>query len=217
MGRLGRTRSFKRLDRHQRPAHGERCAARVDETEGIETVIHAVIETGRHCVALDDFDRLHSFGMARNKLRHFLRIGFVCLGVGLRRNQSIEKALRGVDRKYREIDHRRPPFFAIGQPKQKSQATDSVGSVGHIGIAAGQREAADDTHAASSEDSGLREARSLTVALEKTADAHALGMIAAETRIDSVDLLKCVGEPRRRQRIWSERSRNAQENNADAA
>ena len=49
-------------------------------------------------------------------------------------------------------------------------------------------------------------------------------MIAAETRIDSVDLLKCVGEPRRRQRIWSERtaqiekcSRNAQKNNANAA
>src|SRR5258705_451677 len=144
------------------------------------------------------------------------------------RDQPIEKvvlvSLRRPDRKQGEIDHRRPPFLAIGQPKQKSQATDRVGGVGSIGIAAGQREAADDRHATSYEDGGLREARSLAVALEKTADAHALGMIAAETGMNSVDPLKSVGEPRRRQCVWREQttqiekcSRNAQKNNANAA
>jgi len=47
-------------------------------------------------------------------------------------------------------------------------------------------------HTASSEDCGLREARSLTIALEETAEAHTLGKIAMETGMDSVDPLKCV-------------------------
>ena len=79
-------------------------------------------------------------------------------------------------------------------------------------------------HTASSEDCVLREARSLTIALEETAEAHALGMIAMETGMDSVDPLKCVGGPRRRQCVWSEptaqiekNSHNAQKNNANAA
>ena len=144
--------------------------------------------------------------------------------VGLRCNHSVEKGLRCVDRKYGKIDHRRPPFFAIGQRKLKSQAADGVRCVGLKRIAAGQREAADDGDAAHLENSGLREARSLAVALEKSADAQSLGMIEAEPGMDSVDSLKFVGEPRRRQFVWREPaaqiqecSSNAQKKNANAA
>src|SRR5260370_14123424 len=66
--------------------------------------------------------------------------------------------------------------------------------MGNIGIAAAEREAADDRHAAGPEQSGLREARSLTIAIEKTSDAHAFGMIATETGVDSKDLFKTVDE-----------------------
>ena len=126
------------------------------------------------------------------------------VGVGLRSNQVVVKGLRGVERKYRTIDHRRPPLFAIAQPKQKSQATDRVGGVANIGIAAAEREAADDRHAAGLEHSGFREARSLAIAIEKTADAHAFGMIAAEPGLDSEDLFKTVDEPDRCQFMRTE-------------
>ena len=116
--------------------------------------------------------------------------------VGLRSNQIVVKSPRGVEQEYRTIDHRRPPFFDIAQPKLKSQATDRVGSVGNIGIAAAERKAADDRHASGLEHNSLRKARSLAVAIEKTCDAHAFGMIATETGMESVDFLKTVDEPR---------------------
>ena len=70
------------------------------------------------------------------------------------------------------------------------------GSVGNIGIAAAERKAADDRRASGLEHNGLRKARSLAVAIEKTCDAHAFGMIATETGMESVDFLKTVDEPR---------------------
>jgi hypothetical protein len=175
-------------------------------------------------MAFDDFAGLHGFGMARQERRHFFRIRFMCIGVGLRRNQIVVKSLRSVERKYRQINHCRSPFLAIGQTKQKSQATDLVGRVGNIRIAAPERKAADDRHAAGLEDNGFREARSLAVAIEKTADANAFGMIAAKTGVDSVDSLKTGDEPRRRKFMRTEPtaqiekcSRNAEKNNANAA
>jgi hypothetical protein len=169
--------------RHHRPSNRRRDVGRVDETERIEAVESAVVETGRHFLALDDFCRPHRFGMAGQERRDFFRIGFMRVGVGFRGNQVVVRGLRGVDRKYRTIDYRRPPLLAIGQPKQKSQATDRVGSIANIGIAAAEREAADDRRAAGLEQSGLREARSLATAIERAADAHAFGMIAAERRV----------------------------------
>src|SRR5271154_6439374 len=155
--------------------------------------------------------------MARGKCRHFFWIGFASLGVGLRRNQIVVEVLRRLERKYRQIDHRRPPLFAIREPEQKPQAADHGRRVGNTWIAAAKREPPAHGHAPRSEDDGLREPRSLTVALEITADADAFGMIAAETGIDSVGPLKRVDEPRGRQRVWTEpaaqiekSSRNAQ-------
>jgi len=69
-------------------------------------------------MALDDFRRPRKFGMAGHERRHFFRIGFMRVGVGLRSNQVVVKGLRAVERKYRTIDHRRPPLFAIRQPEQ---------------------------------------------------------------------------------------------------
>jgi len=57
-------------------------------------------------------------------------------------------------------------------------------------IAAAKREAADDRHAADPEHGGLREGCSLAIAIEKTAHAHAFGMIAAEPGVYSEDLFK---------------------------
>jgi hypothetical protein len=147
-------------------------------------------------MALDDFCRLHKFGMAGHERRDFFWIGFTRVWVGLRSDQIVVKSLRGIERKYRTIDHRRSPFFAIAQPKLKSHATDRVGSVANIGIAAAERKAADDRHAPGLEHNGLRKARSLAVAIEKTCDAHAFGMIATETGMETVDFLKTVDEPR---------------------
>jgi hypothetical protein len=106
------------------------------------------------------------------------------VGVGLRSNQALVKGLRGVERKYRTIDHRRPPLFAIAQPKQKPQATDRIGSIASIRIATADREVADDRHTACPEQKGLREARSTAIAIEETSDAHAFRMIATETGVD---------------------------------
>src|ERR1700680_3545716 len=132
--------------------------------------------------------------MAREKCLHFLRIGFMRLGIGLRGNQVVEESLRSLERKHGEIDHRGPPLLAIRLPKQKPQAANQIGGIGNIRVAATKREAPDDRHAAGLEHDGLREASALAVTLEKTADANALGMIAAKTGIDPIDALKAIDE-----------------------
>ena len=106
-------------------------------------------------VALDDTYRLHGFGMARGKCRHFFRIGFACLGVGLRRNEVVVEILRGIERKYRQADHRGPPLFAIGQPEQKPETPDQSSARRQHQDRRRQREPPDDWHASRSEDYGL--------------------------------------------------------------
>ena len=71
---------------------------------------------------------------------------------------------------------------------------------------AGEREAADDTHAARREDSSLGQRHALTVALEAACDADPLGMVAPEARMDTVHLLKPVDKPCLAEASWREPS-----------
>jgi hypothetical protein len=148
-------------------------------------------------MTLNDFYRLQEFAMAGRERRHFCRIGFMRVGIGRRCNQVVVKSLRGIERKYRKIDYSRPPSFTVGQRKLKSQAADRVGRIGDVGIAAAERKAPDHRHAPAPEHNGLRKPRSPPVAIEKSPDAHAFGVIATETGVDSVDPLKTVDEPPR--------------------
>jgi len=65
-----------------------------------------------------------------------------------------------------------------------------------MGLAAGEREAADDGHAAGREHDGLGQTRPLSIAFEVAGDAEALGMVAPEAGMDAVHLLEPVDEPR---------------------
>ena len=69
---------------------------------------------------------------------------------------------------------------------------------------AAERKAADHRDAAGPEHGRLREACSLTIAIEKTVHAHAFGMIAAEPGVYSEDLFKTVDEPDRCQFMRTE-------------
>src|SRR5580704_2447975 len=161
--------------------------------------------------------------MAGGKRRHFFWIGFASLGVRLGCNQLVVEILRSLERKYRQVDHRRPPLFAIGEPEQKPQAADHIRPVGSIWIAAAKREPPGHGYASRLKEDGLGEPRSSAVALEITADADAFGMIAPKTGMDSAGSLKCIDESRGRQRIRAEPaaqiekcSCNAQDNNCNA-
>src|ERR1700685_1223753 len=83
IGGWSRVCRLKRIDRRHRPSNRGRDVVRVYETECIEAVESAVVETGRRLPALHDFYRLHKFGMARRERRYFLRIGFMRVGIGL--------------------------------------------------------------------------------------------------------------------------------------
>ena len=74
-----------------------------------------------------------------------------------------------------------------------------IGRVGGVGVAAAQGEATDNRNAPRPEYDRFREAHALAVALKKTADGDALGMIAAKPGVNSLDPLKTVDETRRRQ------------------
>ncbi len=150
------------------------------------------------------FSASHGFGMACEKRLHFGRIGLARFGVGLRREQLLVKGLGGADRKYRQVDHRGSPQFAVGQGKLQPQAAHRVRLVGRIGLSAPQGEAADHGHAPRSKDGRFRETDAVPIALEEPGNAHPLGMVATEAGVDSIDLLETVGEPRGRQLIRSE-------------
>jgi len=110
-------------------ARGSTCRPR-RRTEGIETSYMLLSKPRRHRMDSDDFVACHSFGVAREKRRHFSRSG-LCSWVRLRRQPICRKSPAGCDRKDREIDHRSPPFFAIRAAKQKVPSHDRVGSVGN--------------------------------------------------------------------------------------
>jgi hypothetical protein len=183
----------------ERPAHVGGRAVRVDESKRIETVVGGVVETGRPRIALDDCERPYGFRVAREERRPFRRIGLMRVGIALRCYQVIVKGLRILEREHRQIDHRGPPLFAVGQRKLKPQAADGAQIVGGVGVADAQGKAADHWHAAALEDDSLREARPLPVAFEKSSNAYAFRVIATETRVDAVHPLKLIDEPRRRQ------------------
>src|SRR4029077_1716923 len=86
----------------------------------------------------------------------------------------------------------------------KPQAADGAQLVSGVGIAAAQRKAADHRHPAAPEDDSLREARPLSVAIEKSSNAYAFRVIATETRVDAAHPLKLIDEPRRRQFLGAE-------------
>jgi hypothetical protein len=100
------------------------------------------------------------------------------------------------DRKDRDVVHARAPLLRIARSEAERHTAHRLRAVGHIGLAAGQRETADDGDAAGLEDDGLGKANALAVALEVTRDADAFGMVASEAGIDAVDLLKGIDYPR---------------------
>ena len=76
-------------------------------------------------------------------------------------------------------------------------ASTAVGPSATCGLAAGEREAAGDGHAAGREHGGLGQPHALAIALEAAGDADALGMVAPEARMGAaVHLLEPVDETR---------------------
>ena len=65
-----------------------------------------------------------------------------------------------------------------------------------MGVAAGEREAASDGHAAGREHAGLGQTHALAIAVEAAGDADALGMVAPEAGMNAVHLLEPVDETR---------------------
>ena len=66
-----------------------------------------------------------------------------------------------------------------------------------MGVAAGEREAAGDGHAAGREHAGLGQTHALAIAVEVAGDADALGMVTPEARMGAaVHLLEPVDETR---------------------
>jgi hypothetical protein len=94
--------------------------------------------------------------------------------------------------------------LTIGEGELQSQAPDRVRRVADIGLAAPQREAPDHRHPPGSKDDGLREKDSAPVAFEDPRHAHALGVVATEAGVESIDVLERIGEPRGRQIMGSE-------------
>ena len=130
--------------------------------------------------------------------------GLPVLGVRLGRKHVFVKGFGRAEREHRQMDHRGSPQLAVRQGELEPQAAHGGRRVGRVGLAAPQREAAENRHTAGLEDTRFREPNAVSVALEETGDANALGMIATETGVDTADFLETVGEPRGRQRIRGE-------------
>src|SRR4029077_8540791 len=65
-----------------------------------------------------------------------------------------------------------------------------------MGMAASERDTADDGRAAGPEHGGLGQTHALTIALEAAGDADALGMVTPEARVDAAaHLLEPVDHP----------------------
>src|SRR5581483_9924794 len=148
----------------------------------------SVLETGRYRMALNDLECLTSLRIAGEKRGHFFWIGLARLRVGPRSNQEVIETLRIFREEYRETGHRSPPLLAVGQLKQKSQAPNLIRCIRTVWVTATKRETAGHLSSAGSEDSRFRQTRALAVALEKTTDSHALGVIATETGMHSIHL-----------------------------
>src|ERR1700681_4529156 len=115
-------------------------------------------------------------------------------GVGLRRKDQLMKSLGRSYWKHRQIDHRGSPQFAVGQGKLQPQAAHRIRRVGHIGLPSAKRKAAEHWHAPWLKDDRFRETDPVSVAFEEAGHSHALGMIAPEAGVDSVDFLETVNE-----------------------
>src|ERR1700730_10469148 len=68
------------------------------------------------------------------------------------------------------VVHARAPLLRIARSEAERHTAHRLRAVDHIGLAAGQRETADDGHTAGLEDDGLGKARALAVALEVSRD-----------------------------------------------
>src|ERR1700674_3431136 len=93
----------KRLHRDRRPADRNRVARGIDETECVEAVVGAVVETRRHRMASDDLHRTSGCRIFRKKLFHFDWIRFSRRRVSLKGDQLIAEGLRRVYHEYRNV------------------------------------------------------------------------------------------------------------------
>ena len=84
--------------------------------------------------------------------------------------------------------------WPAGGRKLRAIAQHGRRPVGDMGIAAGEREATDDGHAAGREHVGLGETHALAIAVEAACDADPLGVVAPEARMDAVHLLEPVDQ-----------------------
>src|SRR5215510_16231181 len=132
--------------------------------------------------------------MAGEKRLHLGRVGLARAGVRPEREELLVKSFGRAKREHRQMDHRGSPQLAVRQGELEPQAAHGGCCVGRVGLAAPQREAAENRHTAWLEDSRFREPNAVAVALEETGDANALGVIATETEVDTVDLLEPIDE-----------------------
>src|SRR5437588_3260640 len=193
---LSRRFRFERLGCHHRPTNRRGGAGGVDEAKRIEAVIAGVRKSGGERLGLYDLQRPTSFRVAREKVFHFRRVRLARHGVRLRGEQLIIESLGVFDDEYWYVDHRRPPLLAVGWAKAEPHRAHRRRTIGHVGLAAGERETPDDRDPSTLENRGLGEAHPLPVAVEVTSDARALGMIAAETWPNAINLFEPVDHPR---------------------
>src|SRR5215510_14898201 len=113
--------------------------------------------------------------MAGEKRLHLGRVGLARAGVRPEREELLVEGFGRAEREHRQMDHRGSPQLAVRQGELERQTAHGGSGVGRMGVAAPEREAAENRHTAWLEDSRLREPNAISVALEETGDANALG------------------------------------------
>jgi hypothetical protein len=94
--------------------------------------------------------------------------------------------------------------LTISGDRQPDPIPPRIGRIGGIRLPAAQREAANHRYAPRSKDDGLREPDATTAAFEESGNAHAFGVIASETRVNAIDVLKTIHKPPGRQIVRRE-------------
>src|SRR6516164_8482149 len=101
--------------------------------------------------------------MAGEKRLHLGIVGLARVGVRSEREELLVKGFGRAEREHRQMEHRSSPQLAVRQGELEPQAARGGRRVGSVRLAAPQREAAQNRHAAWLEDSRFREPNTVAV------------------------------------------------------
>ena len=102
------------------------------------------------------------------------------------------KSLSRVDGENRNVVHCRAPLFAVRQFEENRHTAHRVRCISDIWLSSRQCKPSNDWHTAREKNRGLGQRNAATIALEVTADADTLGMIAAKTGMRSIHLFESI-------------------------